>query len=95
MKIGDRVGVVKSSTKTEVEFFGYGVYDGMHTPPKELVAKFFGLRSEEINTEEIPSNPRVTLDNGKFVWGCESYWGPEEKIKEFLEGKTITIVEVP
>lgn len=27
-------------------------------------------------------NPKIQLDNGKFVWGCECWWGPEDIIKQ-------------
>lgn len=26
-------------------------------------------------------NPRIDLDNGKTVWGCECWWGPEDEMK--------------
>jgi hypothetical protein len=29
-------------------------------------------------------NARITLDDGKIVWGFECWWGPEESIKELI-----------
>lgn len=26
-------------------------------------------------------NPRIKLDNGEIVWGCECWWGSEDEIK--------------
>jgi len=26
-------------------------------------------------------NPRIDLDNGKAVWGFESWWGPPEQVR--------------
>lgn len=26
-------------------------------------------------------NPKIKLDNGSIVWGCQCWWGPEEEIK--------------
>ena len=30
-------------------------------------------------------NPRLKLDNGEVVWGCECWWGSEAKIKDMVE----------
>lgn len=38
-------------------------------------------------------NPRITLDNGKRVWGMQCWWGPEDRIKEYVNGRTVNIVE--
>ena len=53
-----------------VRSFGAGVYAGNFPPPPEGGGFNFGQ-----------SNPRIDLDNGKTVWGCECWWGPEEKMK--------------
>ena len=37
-------------------------------------------------------NPRITLDDGRIVWGCECWWGPEEKIKKIIGDRTVEIV---
>ncbi len=37
-------------------------------------------------------NPRITLDNGDTVWGCECWWGPEGEIKKILAGRKVKIV---
>lgn len=33
-------------------------------------------------------NPRLGLDNGHIVYGCECWWGGEEAIRRHLAGKT-------
>ncbi|WP_093803957.1 hypothetical protein [Streptomyces sp. Wb2n-11] len=38
-------------------------------------------------------NPRLDLDGGGTVWGCECWWMPEEEFDKFLGGRTV--VEVP
>lgn len=38
-------------------------------------------------------NPRLDLDNGSTVWGCECWWMPEEEFADFLGSRTV--VEVP
>ncbi|QGZ53306.1 hypothetical protein GPZ77_34310 (plasmid) [Streptomyces sp. QHH-9511] len=43
--------------------------------------------------EEMDKNPRLDLDGGGVVWGCECWWMPEAKFVEFAG--TRTLVEVP
>lgn len=59
--------------------FGYGVYEGDFVP-KEAVGWM-----AEANQEVGAVNPRLRLDNGKVVYGCECWWGSEEKVKN-IEG---------
>jgi len=40
------------------------------------------------------SNPKIRLDDGRVVWGCECWWGPEKQIKEFIGDKKVTIVKL-
>jgi hypothetical protein len=76
MKVGDRVGAILGGKGDTVKFFGYGVYEGDFVP-KEAV----GFMAEIAAESEHP-NPRIRLDDGKAVYGCECWWGPEEAIKE-------------
>lgn len=64
IKPGTRVGAIKKSSKKTVHLFGYGVYDGDHPHA------FF----DDEPDFEIDS-PRITLDDGRTVWGCECWWG--------------------
>lgn len=34
-------------------------------------------------------NPRITLDSGGHVWGCECWWGPEEKVRASIGEREI------
>ncbi|OQA08597.1 MAG: hypothetical protein BWY67_01473 [Bacteroidetes bacterium ADurb.Bin397] len=70
MKTGERVGAIESADEKVVRFYGYGVYAGEEVPPKEV---------SEFNFELGLKNPKIELDNGKVVWGCQCWWGPEEK----------------
>ncbi len=74
---GYRVGAVQGINNTYATLFGYGVYDG------KLPCPHLGGRP----------NPHITLDNGKGVWGCECWWGPEDQIKAKLAGLTVTMVD--
>jgi hypothetical protein len=70
-----------------VRLFGYGVYVGDHVPPEDVMGPFCrpGLYGFE--------NPKLVLDDGSVVWGCESWWGPESTIRFFVHGRAVTIVK--
>jgi hypothetical protein len=59
--------------------FGYGVYVGDEVPGEE--AGGFG----EMVRAAGAKNPKILLDNGKVVWGCECWWGPEEVVRKKLQ----------
>lgn len=84
---GSRVGAVMKGQGNKVWFFGWGVYEGDFAPP-------WG-RKTVVGMEIVMAlNPRIKLDNGKIVWGCECWWGEEEKMKKLLEGKEIIDVDI-
>ena len=85
MEKGSRVGAIKSATDTAVKFYGYGVYEGDEVPPIEVG----GVLSEV----GIP-NPKITLDNGGVVWGCQCWWGSEEKVKKMIGNREVEMVLV-
>ena len=78
-EVGVRVGAICSADENTVRLFGYGVYDGDHVPPDDV-----GLGHP---------NPRITLDNGKVVWGCECWWASEERIKRAVGDRAVVIVD--
>lgn len=39
-------------------------------------------------------NPKILLDNGNVVWGCECWWGSEEKVKQMIGNRKIEFVSV-
>jgi len=89
-KIGDRVGAICGKLPGDkLGFFGYGVYEGDVVPPPGV-----GMFTVDFNELNIP-NPKITLDNGKTVWGCECHWGSEDKIKSDIErwGLEVVIVD--
>lgn len=86
MKIGSRVGAVQSADEKEVRFYGYGVYEGDFVLPENCGGLNFGLNFG------IP-NPRIKLDNGDYVYGCECWWGSEEKVKEMIAGRNVIVVK--
>lgn len=79
---GDRVGAILSKDGGVVKFLGYGEYKGDEVPP-ENTGGFGPLIHESGRT-----NPKIELDNGSVVWGCECWWGDEEKIRETVENSS-------
>lgn len=73
--IGQRVGALMGADGDTVRVFGYGTYQGDQIPPAELKVQMWGVPMDR-------PNPCIKLDNGKLVFGCECWWGPEELIKE-------------
>ena len=87
-KVGERVGAILSADESGVKFLGYGTFEGEFVPPKEVGG--LGVFLNELN---VP-NTKITLDNGKVVWGCECWWAPEAEMKQKLEGKTIIETDI-
>lgn len=40
------------------------------------------------------SNPRIKLDSGKTVWGCQCWWGPEEQIKQAVGNRKVVMIDI-
>ena len=77
-----RVLAVRDTNKMEINIYGYGEYIGDEPCP------ILG---------GIP-NPKIVLDNGDVVWGCECWWGAAEKAEEKLgfhvSGRKINTIKV-
>lgn len=87
MNIGDRVGAIRNADKTTVYMFGYGTYQGEEIPPKGTIGAF-GIDMGEASM----SNPKIVLDDGNVVWGCQCWWGSEARVKEMIGGKDVQVV---
>lgn len=81
MQPGERVGALLKADATTAHLLGYGVYDGLFPLPVP------GLTHMD--------NPRITLDDGRVVWGIQCWWGPEERIKELIKARTVVNVTEP
>lgn len=57
----------------------------------------FNLTEDDIQktVDRFTKNPRIKLDNGDVVWGAQCWWGPEEQVKNAIEGQEVIIVPVP
>ena len=82
-KVGERIGAVLSQDSYITNLLGYGVYLGEEVPPPETGGFNLGL-----------PNPKLQLDNGDVVWGCECWWGHEEAVRAMIEGTTIRVVSI-
>jgi hypothetical protein len=78
-KEGQRVGAILGTNDTSVDFLGYGVYEGDYIP-KEAVGFLAGVLKRAGR-----ENPRIRLDNGGIVYGCECWWGDEEKVRTNIQ----------
>lgn len=90
VKIGERVGALISANAKEVLLLGYGVYSGEELP---VGAAGFGPLLVAGGT----TNPKLTLDNGDVVFGCECWWDAEESIRTKVKAHQYngaTIVDV-
>lgn len=55
----------------------------------------FGVYDGRIVHPELGiPNPRITLDSGEVVWGCECWWGAEAKIKASIGDRETVIVAI-
>lgn len=95
VKVGDRVGAILSSTATTVELLGFGVFDGEHEPPfgplgttrEEAEAIVAEMKAAgQIPADFVWTNPRITLDDGRVVWGAQCWWGPEDAVRARIAG---------
>lgn len=71
----------------EVRVYGFGVRVADEIPTG---AGGFGKIIEDLGHK----NPCILLDNGKKVYGCECWWGPEEEIRSIITGRKIVVVDV-
>ena len=100
---GMRVGAIMGAKGGVVEFFGYGVYEGDYPYGDEACGWVRNMikEAERMVEEEgvespfdIRNNPRIRLDSGKVVWGCECWWGPEKAVRKKMEGLEIVEVDI-
>lgn len=81
-KPGERVGAIFGSSKDgekRVQLLGYGVYTGDEVPVDAA-----GFIADALREFGNP-NPRIDLDFGYAVWGCECWWGPEIEVMKLID----------
>lgn len=85
MIAGTRAGAMSHGTEDTVYLYGYGVYVGDEVPPEDV--KFLGIQLDH-------PNPKIVLDSGKVVWGCECWWGSEEAVKKQIGDRKVIMVDI-
>jgi len=68
--VGQRVVAIRDGKDGVIYYFGEGVYAGDFQPPDSIGGFNIGL-----------PNPRIDLDSGQTVWGCECWWGPVDELR--------------
>ena len=81
LPVGTRVGMIGSSDDATVYLVGYGVYMGLDEPPVDI-----GVPFEMI---EFFGPHKIVLDDEQVVWGFQGWWGPEEKVKEWIGAREV------
>jgi len=92
-----------SAKDGKVFLFGRGVYEGDFpyedvtsteplTPGSPACEDYMArlLASDDLS---LP-NPRIRLDSGKIVWGCECWWGDEAGFDKKYAGAEIVLVDI-
>lgn len=95
-KAGERVYAILSADPTlkVLKVLGEGVFEGNEVPGLECGGFGADLRSLGV------TNPKIRLDSGEVVWGCECWWGKiegaaamiEDYRKDGWEIRTVSIV---
>ena len=86
-----RVLAVSHADEGAVYIFGEGIYEGDFIP-KEAVGVMADI-CRKANRE----NPRIRLDSGKIVYGCECWWGGIEDAKKktgITDGKKVIELDI-
>lgn len=91
--VGDRVYVVLGQEKGSetVRILGPGTYQGHEVPPEGRPTM------AQLLHEAGVANPKILLDSGEVVWGCEVWWGDYQDMQRTLKGhetKMVTMAEV-
>lgn len=86
--VGIRVGAMRNADKEAVYLFGWGVYEGDFVPEE---AAGFGA---EMAREAGRTNPRIRLDDGDVVYGCECWWGPAVEVEASIQGREVRAVSI-
>ena len=79
MKAGARVGAIKSVKDGVAYFFGYGTYEGDEIPVEGTY--FMGVDMNKVGHK----SPKIILDVGDVVYGCECWWGSKEGVESRLK----------
>ena len=84
-----RVGAMLSKSDEKIELIGYGTLVSEEIPEGAV-----GVLAEMARALLTP-NPKIQLDSGQIVWGCECWWGEEEGVKDQVaQHKNVVNVDI-
>ena len=86
--VGIRVGAMRSADKENVYLYGWGVYEGDFVPEEAA-----GIMAQ-IARDSGRTNPRIRLDDGSVIYGCECWWGPAVEVEASIQGREIKMVSI-
>lgn len=76
LKIGDKVGVITDFTDDGICYFmGYGKYMDEEIPHQKAKGPLVDVA--RIAKKKVP---KIKLNNGDIVYGCEVWWGQKESV---------------
>ena len=67
---------------------------GMFDAAEKLLEEEGMLEEFREEFQEHIKNPRILLDNGDQVWGCECWWDSESNMKEKLKDAELVTVSI-
>ena len=82
-----RIGAIRNADANTVYVFGFGVYSGDEIPPDDVPGPFGRLGLLGVK------NPKLVMDDGTVIWGCESWWGDEEKVLKAIGTRQVEFVQ--
>jgi hypothetical protein len=96
---GDRVGAIMCAKGREVWLLGYGVFDGHQPIDDEATGWMADMLRANRDEGLYCENPRITLDDGSVLWGCECWWGGERALQQRVrdwaaQGRIIVRVDI-
>lgn len=91
-KIGSKVYAVLSADDDVVRAFGTGIYVGDEVPPFDGPDAPVGFIADMVR-EIGHANPKIVLDGGGVVWGCECWWGATTE-ERFARGRRVEKVDL-
>ena len=98
--IGSRVGAIQAMSGGRIHFYGYGLFEGNYEVPCDVIgitqeqyAAFIAdLKSDGIAPQDyVMKNPRITLDDGRTVWGSQCWWAPEDEVRRLISAASEVI----
>lgn len=88
-EIGDNICAVLKADSKNVYVIGYGTYLGEEIPDKDITGQIATMLRNAKAT-----NPKLEMEDGTIVWGCECWWGDVESAIEMMGGRKVIQVDM-